>query len=93
MKQIEKYLIYKKSENKVEYGGTNSELNLISLDNERCLNIVRYYDSYEEVKNEIEKRQNDFEKYNGNYTIYYYDNETKPSDLSILKVTVNIEEL
>lgn len=88
---IEKYLIYKLNTNKIECkdtGGQGIGNVLYLIDFEKGFNKAVIYNSKEEVEQVLKSRKESFEN-NKNYgEIYWYDSETTPYNLGILKLTI-----
>jgi hypothetical protein len=89
--KIEKYLIHKKNTNKIEgliSGGMGSGEEKVLIDIEYSLNHAIFYNSFREAQDEIINKRKLCDEYPNSMALYYYDDITKPDDLSILKVTI-----
>lgn len=90
--KIEKYLIHKKNTNKVEgligggQGSIREERALVDI--KHSLNKAIFYSCYREAQDEIDNKRRLYNEYPNSMELYYYDDITKPDDLSILKVTI-----
>jgi len=87
----ERYLIYKIGTNKIECedtGGQGVGKVLYLKDFEKGFNTAVTYNSKEEVEQILKNRKNAFKNDKNYGEIYWYDSETTPYDLGILKLTI-----
>jgi hypothetical protein len=94
--KIEKYLIYKKETNQIECRtcGGQGMGNVTGLTSIHNLNGATFFNSLEEARRELDRKEAYYTENKSLFEqrraeLYWYDmGETKPKDLSILKLTV-----
>ena len=92
MDKLEKFLIFKKGTTLVEVlthsgmGHTGEEIVLMDLDSN--FDKAVFYNTEQEAIDKINIKRKLWDECNGELSLYWYDNETVPDDLGVLKITI-----